>query len=126
MQTLKRLGVRSIINLRLTNDVWRPEAAQARALGMAYTNVPMHGMRRPTDESIRRILTLIRTLPGPVFVHCQRGADRTGTVIACYRIQHDHWSSDQAQREADHYGMSKLERDLRKYIVDFANNPRGP
>ena len=32
-------------------------------------------------------------MPGPIFVHCRRGKDRTGTVIACYRIQHDGWAN---------------------------------
>ena len=43
LRNLKRLGVGSIINLRMTHDAWKAEAAEARAVGIAYTNVPLSG-----------------------------------------------------------------------------------
>ena len=54
-----------------------------------------------------------------MFIHCLHGCDRTGTIIACYRIQHDGWTSEQALREADQYGMSQWEVGMRNYIKDF-------
>ena len=53
---------------------------------------------------------LLRPGDGPVFIHCRRGKDRTGTVIACYRMQHDGWNNAKAQAEANEFGMSHLER----------------
>ena len=35
----------------------------------------------------------------PVFVHCKHGADRTGTMVAFYRILFEGWSKDEAIRE---------------------------
>jgi len=55
----------------------------------------------------------------PVFVHCQRGAGRTGAVIACYRIEHDHWESKRALSEASSYGMSWYQRALRNYVSHY-------
>jgi protein tyrosine/serine phosphatase len=55
----------------------------------------------------------------PVFVHCRRGKDRTGTVIACYRIQHDGWTNIHALEEAKSHGMSFAERSMRAYILHF-------
>jgi len=120
IESLRRLGVKLIINLRGTNDVWNREAAAACANGIAYTNVPMHGLGRPSGEQIRSVLSLIDSSPGPVFVHCQHGCDRTGTVIACYRVTHDKWTCDQATAEAARYGMSRLERGMKQFIADFA------
>jgi len=54
-----------------------------------------------------------------VFVHCKRGADRTGTIIGCYRIAHEGWTADRALSEAKQYGMSWLERGMREYISDY-------
>jgi len=116
---LARLGVKMIINLRMTNDIWNPEERLARAQGILYTNLPLRGMGRPTDQQVRGILEAIEAAPGPVFVHCQHGCDRTGAIVACYRIQHDKWTSDAALKEAVLYGMSKFERGLKRYVVDF-------
>jgi len=119
MRTLKRLGVKLIINLRLPGDAWREEEAEARANGIQYTNIPMSGIGRPRDEQIRQVLALCENVSAPVFVHCQYGCDRTGTVIACYRIQHGGWSSELALREAERYGISSLEYQMRRYILAF-------
>jgi protein tyrosine/serine phosphatase len=124
VKNLKSLGVKTIINLRLARGAEPAEAAQARANGILYTNIPFAGVGRPTDAEVAGVLALISNSPGPVFVHCEHGCDRTGTVIACYRIQHDHWSGDDALLEAEKFGLSRLERGMRHYIADFAASAR--
>ena len=119
IRNLKKLGIKTILNLRLTNDVWQAEEAEASANGITYTNVPMKGFGRPTPEQVAKALAIIETLPSPVFVHCQHGCDRTGTIIACYRIRHDQWSNKSALQEARKYGISAFSRGMRKYILDF-------
>jgi tyrosine-protein phosphatase SIW14 len=117
--TLKQMGVKSIINLRTSDDAGKAEALMAQTNGLVYTNIPLNGISRPTDDQVRLVLGLIETLPSPVFVHCQHGCDRTGTIIACYRIQHDDWTAKAALTEAEKYGISRLERGMRHYIADF-------
>jgi len=119
IKNLGQLGVKAIINLRTTNDLWAAEASEAQAAGILYTNIPFHGLGRPTDEQMKYVLSLIETMPGPVFIHCQHGCDRTGTVVACYRIQQQKWSNEEAFKEAARYGISKFERGMRKFIMSF-------
>ena len=125
IRNLARFGIKSIINLRLTNDVWQAEAAEARANGITYTNVPLRGLGRPTHAQVTTLLTLIQTLPAPVFVHCEHGCDRTGTVIACYRIRHGGWPNEAALEEARKYGLSRLERGMIDYIREFGKRSTG-
>ena len=119
VEGLKRAGIKTIVNLRMTNDVWVTEAAEACANGIIYTNVPMRGLGRPTDVQVADVLAIIETFPSPVFIHCEHGCDRTGTVIACYRIQHDQWTSTQALSEAVQYGMSKWEVGMKRFVIDY-------
>ena len=120
MAHLERLGVRTIINLRLRSDVWPGEEAAARARGIGYVNVPLRGLSAPTDTEVARVLALIATSPPPVFVHCEHGADRTGTIIACYRMLHDAWTAERAFAEAKHYGFSLLQIGMRHFILTFS------
>jgi tyrosine-protein phosphatase SIW14 len=120
MKYLKSLGVKTVINLRMTNDVWKAEADEARANGITYTNVPLNSLSAPTVQQVNQVLALIESSPGPVFIHCQFGCDRTGTMVACYRIQHHKWSGEFALREAEAYGMSRFEFEMKAFIRRFA------
>ena len=96
------------------------EEKAVTGVGMRYVNVPMTGLRPPTEAEITKILTLLEDdLAGPVFVHCRRGADRTGTVIAAYRVHHDHWENRRALREAMSNGMNFIQLPRQHYIRTF-------
>ena len=125
IEALARLGVKTIINLRMANDVWPAEDAEARARGITYTNVPMSGLGRPTNEQVTMVLSILENPRAPVFIHCQHGCDRTGTIIACYRIKHDQWTSEQALAEAKEYGMSRWEFGMKSFVTDFAKSHKG-
>jgi len=116
-------GVKTVLDLREADERSRAEEKAVTASGMRYVNVPMTGLTPPTDAEIGRILTLLEdTSAGPVFIHCKRGADRTGAVIAAYRIQHDHWSNTQALNEAMSRGISFFQFPRQNYIRTFRPN----
>jgi hypothetical protein len=85
---------------------------------MKYVNVPMKGVVAPTDQQINMILSHLDSKE-LVFVHCKRGADRTGAVIACYRMAHDHWGRKQALQEAKSLGMGWTQMGLKSYVNSF-------
>ncbi len=122
VKNLKRLGVLTIIDLRMPGEISPEEETEARADGITYTNIPFTGLGRPTDEQVNHVLAVIESSPGPVFVHCEHGCDRTGAVIACYRIRHDQWTREAALKEAELYGISKFEIGMRACIADCAKS----
>jgi protein-tyrosine phosphatase len=52
-------------------------------------------------------------------VHCKRGADRTGVVIAVYRIQHDQWENSRPLAEVMSRGMSWLQFPRQNYVLQY-------
>jgi len=117
--SLAKLGVKTVIDLRREDEHSTAAEAQAvAAAGMNYFNVPMKGVVAPANGQIERVLALLNS-QDPVFVHCHRGADRTGAVIACYRIAHDRWDRKQALREAKSFGMAWDQLGLKHYVMMF-------
>ena len=113
---LAKIGIKTVIDLRGE----RSEQKEVQSSGMRYVRMPWNGYKAPTDEQIKTVLSLLNdNAAWPVFVHCRRGADRTGTAIACYRITHDHWDNQQALAEAKTFGMSSLEIAMQHFILSF-------
>jgi tyrosine-protein phosphatase SIW14 len=122
LKELSKFGIKTVIDLTGGAEHSREEKEAVQALGMQYVHVPMHGLQAPTDESMWRVLGYLSpsaSATWPVFIHCKRGKDRTGTVVACYRITHDHWDNLKALQEAKMNGMSKMERAMQQYILHF-------
>jgi protein tyrosine/serine phosphatase len=119
-QYLAKVGVKTVIDLREADGRARKEQQLVTAAGMKYLNVPMGGLTPPTPAEIERILDILENdATGAVFVHCKRGADRTGAVIASYRIDHDGWDNSRALREAMSQGMSFFQLPRQNYIRAF-------
>lgn len=113
------MHITTVVDLREPGKNSELERQTVEALGMKYVNIPMSAFSAPTNQELARALSLLVHDSQPVFVHCWRGKDRTGTVVACYRIQHDGWDNRRALAEAKKYGMSMTERGMRHYILKF-------
>jgi uncharacterized protein (TIGR01244 family) len=123
-QSLANLGVKTIIDLREPGNRSVAERKVVEAAGMRYVTIPFSGMSAPSPENVAKVLALFDDASaGPVFVHCRRGADRTGTVIACYRIAHDGWDNQKALQEAKTDGMHWAEMAMKHYVMGFHGFP---
>lgn len=119
-QYLAKLGVKTIIDLREAGSRSKAEERLVTELGMKYVNVPMGGFTPPSEAQINKILALLEDgTTGPVFVHCRRGADRAGTVIAAYHIDHDGWDNARALQDARVHHMSVFQLPRQGYIKNF-------
>jgi protein tyrosine phosphatase (PTP) superfamily phosphohydrolase (DUF442 family) len=101
MQNLKNLGLKTIINLRwLHSD--RDEIGDA---GLTYEHIYMKAWHPEEDDVVRFLKIVTDPKHTPVLVHCKHGADRTGTMIAVYRIAVQGWSKAEAIREMTEGGF---------------------
>lgn len=102
---LEKMGVRSVLNLRDAHIDAR-KAAHTELHLMAY---PV-AARAVTESDVENCLRLLQHSPKPVLVHCRQGSNRTGIVVAAYRIVYQGWSVEAAEKELrdDAYGYSSF------------------
>ena len=80
---------------------------QTRKLGMEYVTIPWH-CPFPKDEAFAKFLKLVKENPDKkIFAHCRLGDDRTGMMIAAYRMGTQGWSADEAMNEMKQFGFSE-------------------
>jgi len=102
---LAKMGIDIVVDTR--GNRTKTEGKEVRRLGMRYVAIPWH-CPFPHDDVFARFLKLVRENPDKrVFVHCRLGDDRTGMMIAAYRMEAEGWSADKAMREMRQFGFSR-------------------
>lgn len=88
------------------------EEAISLELGFQFANYPLSSVKKVNAEEekwIGEVLALMADpLNRPVFIHCEHGADRTGLVIALYRVFYEGWTAKTAHDEMMKMGHGNL------------------
>jgi len=112
---LENFGIKEVLNLRShhTDD--------SEAEG---TNIKLHQVKMNAHKtSLRKIvqaLKIIQNREGPILIHCQHGSDRTGLVVAMYRIVFQNWTKEEAIEELKNGGYGY--HSIYFNIIRFINN----
>jgi protein tyrosine phosphatase (PTP) superfamily phosphohydrolase (DUF442 family) len=111
---LKNIGVFTVLNLRSFHH--DPEI-----LGMKMLNIDCKAWH-PEEEDVRLFLRYVRESADPVLVHCQHGADRTGTMCALYRIVVQGWTVKGALEEMTEgpFGFHSLWAELPGFVEEMS------
>jgi protein-tyrosine phosphatase len=117
-KSLHGMGVGIVVDLREKPSEVASEKRQVESLGMKSIGIPWSANHEPSSAQIVEFLDLVRTNPDTkIFVHCRRGADRTGVMIAAYRIAVDHKIVAEAVSEMHRYHYDWVFRgQLKRYI----------
>lgn len=110
----EKFGIKTVINLRAQHS---DRQLMPHGSSMTLIEYPINTWGLD-EEDVIIVLRHIQTQPGPILVHCQHGADRTGTIIAMYRIVMEGWSETEALAEMTNggYGFHSIWRNLPNYI----------
>src|SRR5579872_802033 len=104
LKALKKLGVSVVVD---THADSKHERAEVESLGMKYVAIPWH-CPWPHDEVFARFLDVVHENKGKkLFVHCRLGDDRTGMMVAAYRMAEEDWTADEAMNEMRSFGFTK-------------------
>lgn len=115
--TLKAMGIRTVVNLRTTHD----ERAAVEAAGMRYIAEPLYLTGEVDRAAVERVVAaLVDSANQPVFVHCRQGRDRTGIVIAAYRLRHGGWRYTDARSEMDAFGFNTIWTNFSDFVRRYA------
>lgn len=91
---IQKLGVKSVLSLRNVKS----DRFIKRNSSLKFYKKTINAWTMTEDELIEA-LKLLRDAEKPVLIHCVHGSDRTGTVVAAYRIVFEHWSKEKAIQE---------------------------
>jgi len=114
VRQLKAMGIKTVVNLReLHSD--REEIGDTP---LAQEQIGMTPWDPDDDEVVRFLRIATDEARTPVFVHCQRGSDRTGFMCAVYRMVVEDWSRDEAIAEMTQggFGYAGLWQSLVDYL----------
>src|SRR5215510_2590207 len=119
---IKKLGFKSIINLRQPTEAGAnidAEAAAAKTAGIAFYSIPFN-TAAPDPKVADTFITTITT-PGnePAYVHCA-SANRASAMWMIKRIVVDKWDTERASQEAAALGLTNAA--LKQFALDYAQS----
>ena len=111
---LKAMGIKTVVNLRSFHS----DSDEIGDLGLPCEHIYMKAWHAENEDVVRFLTIVSDPARQPVFVHCQHGADRTGTMCAIYRIVLQGWTREEAIREMTEggFGFHEVWDNLPEYI----------
>lgn len=101
MRAYEEFGIKTVINLR----AYHSDRDEVHGTGLTLIEIPVKTTKADDDETVIRVLQTIRDAEKPVLIHCQHGADRTGLMVAMYRIVEQGWTNEEALNELKNGGF---------------------
>ncbi|CAN5390694.1 hypothetical protein BH11CYA1_BH11CYA1_43870 [soil metagenome] len=108
-EALRELAVKTVVSLRWRKQRVDSEKLIVERLGMRFISIPLNYWTLPNDAHVKELLKIIDDQANhPIFIHCFHGADRTGVMVAMYRILRHDWSLQEAYKEMRACGFHRF------------------
>jgi protein tyrosine/serine phosphatase len=115
-------GVKDLIEQGLKTDLDLENAtsaveAEQKNIGnqIKFISEPMSVLAKPSDAEVDQDLAILNDPSNfPVLVHCEQGEDRSGLIVALYRVETQKWTPEAAYQEWVANGFHQ-------YLVNLSN-----
>ncbi len=114
MKALKAMGIRTVVNLR----AFHSDRDEIGSTGLVSEHIYMKTWHPEREDVVRFLRIATDPARQPVLVHCQHGSDRTGMMVAFYRVIVQGWSKERAAREMTEggYGFHEIWQNLVRWL----------
>ena len=101
---LEHMGIRTVISLRYVIK----DDRKIMGRNIRLISIPMKASKVDLEDVVE-VMHAMTTCERPLLLHCRRGIDRTGVMVAFYRILFHGWSKEKALEEftSENYGYSE-------------------
>lgn len=119
---MKKAGLKTVINLRDGDKDIRVGKQMAEEAGLKYVSIPLSVFKSVKPHEIDQFLKVVNDPENqPALVHCRQGQDRTGTLVAIYRLTQQQWTATNAYQEMLKYGFHPIFIGLSNSMYSVAN-----
>ncbi|MEO8381819.1 MAG: tyrosine-protein phosphatase, partial [Acidobacteriota bacterium] len=116
LESLRALGVKSILKLNACGSRESDEERKAKALGFRVLSLDFNALNIGTSSTCSKVGEALAFLKDPdnvpVFVHCAEGKDRTGYIVGLYEKTFLHTPTADVLSELHCHGHRGLLRSL--------------
>ena len=114
---LKAMGIKTVIDLRFFHS----DKKEIKDIGLGYEKIRFNTWHPEDEDVVKFLKIMIDKSKQPVFVHCRRGADRTGMMTAIYRMAIQNWPKEEALKEMrnEDFGFTEFSQNIVDYLEDI-------
>ena len=113
---MEQLGIKEILNLRN----YHSNRDEAKGTNLKLNRVAMNAHDCEWDKLVEA-MRIIKNRKGPIVIHCWHGSDRTGLIVALYRIVFQNWTKEDALDELENggYGYHTIYGNIKTFLRSF-------
>jgi tyrosine-protein phosphatase SIW14 len=110
---LKSIGIKTVVSLRVLGS----DRRELSGTGLRYFQLHVNPLH-PEEEDVLAFLKVVSDPRNrPVFVHCRQGRDRTGMMVAVYRMVVQNWTKQDALAEMKARGFRSGWEEIEEYVT---------
>lgn len=116
-KNLEKAGIKTIVNLRTSHS----DEKLIEGTSLEQIRIKSSALKLSEDQITAFLKLATDSEKAPILLHCRHGADRTGAMIAAYRIVVEGWEKEKAIKEMTEgpFNFHAIFRNLPKLIKEL-------